>query len=93
MTTATMVLAELAEKGAGVDVLHQRGQFMVQRLMEIDAHSQQSAPPHAGCHRAGTRRILARRSLALRYICRHSGLAAWRTGQAHLHAIFCICIP
>src|ERR1044071_3891990 len=36
MTTATMALAELAEKGADVDVLRQMVQFMAQRLMEID---------------------------------------------------------
>ncbi len=37
MTTATMALAELAEKGADVDVLRQMVQFMAQRLMELDA--------------------------------------------------------
>jgi putative transposase len=36
MTTATMALSELAEKGADVDVLRQMVQFMAQRLMEID---------------------------------------------------------
>ncbi len=36
MTTPTMSLAELAEKGADVDLLHQMVQFMAQRLMEID---------------------------------------------------------
>lgn len=36
MTTATIALAELAEKGADVDVLRQMVQFMAQRLMEID---------------------------------------------------------
>src|SRR5664280_1287046 len=36
MTTATMALAELAEKGADVDVLRQMVQFMAQRLMELD---------------------------------------------------------
>jgi putative transposase len=36
MTAPTMTLAELAEKGPDVDVLHQRVQFMAQRLMEID---------------------------------------------------------
>lgn len=36
MTTSTMALAELAEKGADVDVLRQMVQFMAQRLMEID---------------------------------------------------------
>jgi putative transposase len=36
MTTATMALAELAEKGADIDVLRQMVQFMAQRLMEID---------------------------------------------------------
>jgi putative transposase len=36
MATATMALAELAEKGADVDVLRQMVQFMAQRLMELD---------------------------------------------------------
>src|ERR1700741_4026554 len=36
MTTATMAVAELAEKGADVDVLRQMVQFMAQRLMELD---------------------------------------------------------
>ena len=36
MTTSTMALAELAEKGADIDVLRQMVQFMAQRLMEID---------------------------------------------------------
>ena len=36
MTTTTMALAELAEKGADVDVLRQMVQFMAQRLMELD---------------------------------------------------------
>ena len=36
MTTATMALTELAEKGADIDVLRQMVQFMAQRLMEID---------------------------------------------------------
>ena len=36
MTTATMALAELAEKGADIDVLRQMVQFLAQRLMELD---------------------------------------------------------
>jgi putative transposase len=36
MTTATMALTELAEKGADIDVLRQMVQFMAQRLMELD---------------------------------------------------------
>jgi putative transposase len=36
MTTATMALAELTEKGADIDVLRQMVQFMAQRLMELD---------------------------------------------------------
>jgi putative transposase len=39
MTTATMALAELAEKGADVDVLRQMVQFMAQRLMELDVET------------------------------------------------------
>jgi len=36
MTTATMALTELAQKGADIDVLRQMVQFMAQRLMELD---------------------------------------------------------
>ena len=36
MTTPTMALTELAEKGADIDVLRQMVQFMAQRLMELD---------------------------------------------------------
>ncbi len=36
MTATTMALAELAEKGADIDVLRQMVQFMAQRLMELD---------------------------------------------------------
>ena len=36
MTTATIALGELAEKGADIDVLRQMVQFMAQRLMELD---------------------------------------------------------
>jgi putative transposase len=36
MTNATMAFAELAEKGADIDVLRQMVQFMAQRLMELD---------------------------------------------------------
>lgn len=36
MTNPTMALADLAEKGADIDVLRQRVQFMAQRLIEID---------------------------------------------------------
>jgi transposase-like protein len=39
MTTATMALTELAEKGADVDVLRQMVQFMAQRLMELDVEA------------------------------------------------------
>ena len=39
MTTATMALTELAEKGADIDVLRQMVQFMAQRLMELDVES------------------------------------------------------
>jgi putative transposase len=39
MTTATIALTELAEKGADIDVLRQMVQFMAQRLMEIDAQA------------------------------------------------------
>ena len=36
MTTPTIALSELAQKGADIDVLRQMVQFMAQRLMEID---------------------------------------------------------
>ena len=36
MTTSTIALAELAEKGADIDVLRQMVQFMAQRLMDLD---------------------------------------------------------
>ena len=36
MTTATMALAELAEKGADVDVLGQMVQLLAERLTELD---------------------------------------------------------
>ncbi len=36
MTTATIALAELAEKGSDIDVLRQMVQFMAQRLMDMD---------------------------------------------------------
>lgn len=39
MTTPTMALAELAEKGADVDMLRQMVQFMAQRLMEFDVEA------------------------------------------------------
>ena len=39
MTTPTMALAELSEKGADIDVLRQMVQFMAQRLMELDVEA------------------------------------------------------
>ena len=39
MTTATIALTELAEKGADIDVLRQMVQFMAQRLMELDVEA------------------------------------------------------
>ena len=36
MTTPTMALAELAEKGSDIEMLRQMVQFMAQRLMDID---------------------------------------------------------
>src|SRR6201985_559558 len=39
MTASTIALAELAEKGADVDVLRQMVQFMAQRLMELDTET------------------------------------------------------
>ena len=39
MTNATVALAELADKGADVDVLRQMVQFMAQRLMDMDVES------------------------------------------------------
>lgn len=42
MTTATMALAELAEKGSDIDVLRQMVQFMAQRLMDMDVEGRQA---------------------------------------------------
>ena len=39
MTNATIALAELAEKGADVDMLRQMVQFAAQRLMEMEAET------------------------------------------------------
>jgi transposase-like protein len=39
MTTTTIALTELAEKGADIDVLRQMVQFMAQRLMELDVEA------------------------------------------------------
>ena len=39
MTTATIALAELAEKGSDIDVLRQMVQFMAQRIMDMDVQS------------------------------------------------------
>jgi len=39
MTNATMALAELAEKGADIDVLRQMVQFAAQRLMELETET------------------------------------------------------
>ncbi len=39
MTNATMALAELAEKGADVDMLREMVQFAAQRLMEMEAET------------------------------------------------------
>ena len=39
MTNATIALAELADKGADVDVLRQMVQFMAQRLLDMDVES------------------------------------------------------
>ena len=39
MTNATMALADLAEKGADVDMLRQMVQFMAQRMMDFDVES------------------------------------------------------
>ena len=44
MTTPTIALSELAQKGADIDVLRQMVQFMAQRLMEIDVEGRCGAP-------------------------------------------------
>ena len=56
MTTPTMALTELADKGADIDVLGQVVQFMAQRLMELDVED--AAAP------ATTRRIRLNASTA-----------------------------
>lgn len=44
MTHPTIALAELAEKGADIDVLRQMVHFMAQQLMEIDAQARCGVP-------------------------------------------------
>ncbi|MBL8350690.1 MAG: transposase [Burkholderiaceae bacterium] len=56
MTNATMALAELAEKGADVDMLRQMVQFAAQRLMEMEAESLCGA----GCDEKNPERINSR---------------------------------
>ena len=51
MTTATMALTELAEKGADIDVLRQMVQFMAQRRMDLTSRGAAAL--------ATTRRILS----------------------------------
>jgi hypothetical protein len=46
MTIPTLALADLAEKGADVDVLRQMVQFMAQRLMELDVDGRCGAGYH-----------------------------------------------
>jgi hypothetical protein len=46
MTNATRALAELAEKGADVDVLRQMVQFMAQRLMGLDVDARAAYARH-----------------------------------------------
>jgi putative transposase len=43
MTTATIALTLLAEKGADVDVLRQMVQFMAQRFMKLDVEARRGA--------------------------------------------------
>ena len=50
MTTATIALTELAEKGADIDVLRQMVQFMAQWLMELDVEVNRT--PFGGRHEA-----------------------------------------
>ena len=56
MTSATIALTELAEKGADVDVLRQMVQFMAQRLMEIDVEGRCGA----GCDEKSAARLNSR---------------------------------
>jgi hypothetical protein len=56
MTTATMALTELAEKGADIDVLRQMVQFMAQRLMELDVETQVTLGLHPGVFSTHLRR-------------------------------------
>jgi putative transposase len=56
MTTATMALTELAEKGADIDVLRQMVQFMAQRLMELDVEARCGA----GCDEKNPERLNSR---------------------------------
>ena len=65
MTTATVALTELAEKGADIDQLRQMIRFMAQRLVELDARlgaRRPDAVPHRlGGHRNDVRPGLGRR--------------------------------
>ncbi|MCE4558172.1 hypothetical protein [Pelomonas cellulosilytica] len=55
MTTSTMALAELAEKGADVGVLRQTVQFRAQRLMEIDVEGAAAPATEKSAERANGR--------------------------------------
>jgi hypothetical protein len=66
MTTAAIALAELAEKGADIDVLRRMGQFMAQRQAELDtdgrcgARSTTRSPPSASTDATATATVLGR---------------------------------
>jgi len=44
MTNASISLAELAEKGADIDVLREMLQFVAQRLMDLEVEGRCGAP-------------------------------------------------
>ena len=57
ITIATIALAELAEKGADIDLLRQMVQFMAQRLMKLDiearcgaGYDEKSPEPISSCN-------------------------------------------
>ncbi len=77
MTNPTIALADLAEKGADVDVLRQMVQFMAERLMEpdVDGHCD------AGCDEKTPEQVNSRSGLP-----RISKIAAPRTGRCRIPA-------
>ena len=73
MTTATMALTELAEKGADIDVLRQMVQFMAQRLMELDVEARCGA----GYDEKNSERLNSRNGYRERTACPRARWTSW----------------